>query len=129
MTISTRAWWRMLSVICGLLCLAQLMLCSAPAVLIRARAAAVFARSRLLKHDRMRLIEALAQNKPLVTVLLAARPGMNEALVAEVRKLNGTVQYRDDDVDYLRVEIAPKGVQELSFSSAVESINLAGSVD
>ena len=119
----------MLSVMCGLLCVAQLMLCSSPAVLIRVRAAAVFERSRLLKHDRMRLIEALAQNKSHVTVLLAARPGMNEALVAEVRKLNGTVQYRDDDVDYLRVEIEPKRVQELSFSSAIEAINLAGSID
>ena len=35
-------------------------------------------------------------------VLLAARTGMNEALVSDIRKLNGAVQWRDDDVDYLR---------------------------
>ncbi|HJT65104.1 MAG TPA: S8 family serine peptidase [Pyrinomonadaceae bacterium] len=54
---------------------------------------------------------------------------MNEALAASVGRLNGTVQWRDDDVDYLRVEIDPKRVQELSISPAIESINLAGSVD
>ena len=124
----TKSSRRLLSVLSVLLCVAQLMIFLAP--LIRNINAAVVARrSGLLKHDRIRLIEALAQNKPSVTLLLAARPQMNQRLVAEVLRLNGTVQYRDDDVDYLRVEISPRRVQELSFSPALESINLAGSID
>ena len=88
-----------------------------------------FPRSKLLKHDRMRLMEAVAQNKPFVTLLLAARPAMNNALVADLRKLDGVVQYRDDDVDYLRVEIPTNHVQQLAMSEALESVNLAGSID
>jgi hypothetical protein len=105
------------------------MIRSATPVSLKATAAIVLGSSRLLKHDRLRLVEALAQNKSHVTVLLAARPGMNAALVSEVRKLNGAVQWRDDDVDYIRAEIGPKRVQELSYSAAIESINLAGGVD
>ena len=126
--MTRRASWEALSVLCALVVIGQ------PLVGLVARgsiaaSAAVVSGSRLLKHDRMRLIEALVQNKPQVTVLLAARPAMNEALLADVRRLNGTVQWRDDDVDYLRVEIEPKRVPELSCSPALESINLAGAVD
>jgi hypothetical protein len=77
----------------------------------------------------MRLIETLAQNKPYATLLIAALPGMNEAVVSDVRKLNGTVQFRDDDVDYLRVELSTRLVQGLASSPAIESINLAGNID
>ena len=122
-----RASWRVLSVLCGLLCVAQLMIGFTPPVWMRASAAVVSGRSRLLKHDRLRLIEALAQNKSQVMVLLAARSGMNAALVSDVRTLNGVVQWRDDDVDYLRVEIDPRRVQELASSPALESINIIGS--
>src|ERR1044071_7353669 len=58
--------------------------------------------SKLFKHDRTRLIEAFAQNKPNVMLILAARQGMNSSLVAEIGRCQGTVYYRDDDVDYVR---------------------------
>jgi hypothetical protein len=85
--------------------------------------------SKLLKHDRTRLIEAVAQNKPHVTLLIAARQGMNETLVSEIRGLQGTIQYRDDDVDYLRVELPTRQVVKLSYSPAIESLNLSGKID
>jgi hypothetical protein len=129
MTMSNKASRRVLPVLCGLLCIAQIAMRWASPVSIRAGAAGGLGRSRLLKHDRLRLIEALAQNKAHVMVLLAARTGMNEALVSDIRKLNGAVQWRDDDVDYLRAEIDPKRVPELSRSQAIEAINLAGGID
>lgn len=129
MTLIARTSWRVLLLWCGLLCFAQLMIGSAVPVLRRAGGTGVPGRSKLLKHDRLRLIEALAQNKSQVTVLLAARPRMNAAVVAQVLKLNGTVQWRDDDADYLRVAIEPQRVPELSNSSAIESLNLPGNVD
>src|ERR1043166_4394850 len=110
----------------GLLCVVQ-SICFAP--LYPVNAAVVSRGSRLLKHDRMRLIEALAQNRLRVTLLLAARERKNERLVSEVLKLNGTVQYRDDDVDYLRVEMSTTRVQDLAFSPALEAMNVAGSID
>ena len=129
MTLVARTWWRVPLMWCSLLCVTQLVSGSMAPVLRTAGGTDAIGRSRLLKHDRMRLIEALAQNKSQVTVLLAARPRMNEVLVADVLKLNGIVQWRDDDIDYLRVAIEPKRVPELSCSSAIESLNLAGSVD
>lgn len=124
----TRASRRLLSGLCASLCVAQLTICFVPPATVT-KAVVVARRRGLLKHDRTRLVEALAQNKPAVTVLIAARRGMNERLGAEVRRLNATVQYRDDEVDYLRAEIPTRSVQELSLFSAIESINLAGSID
>lgn len=86
-------------------------------------------KSKLLKHDRLRLVEALAQKKNSVTLLLAARDGMNDSVVSEIRTLHGVVQYRDDDVGYLRVELPTRNVLKLSSSSAIESMNLTGKID
>src|SRR5690242_15883871 len=129
MRLIKRAECRVLSVLCGLLCVIQLVSGSVAPVPKNSGGSVASGRSKLLKHDRMRLIEALAQNKSQITVLLAARPRMNDAVVTQVLKLNGTVQWRDDDVDYMRVAIEPQRVPELSRSSAIESLNLAGNVD
>lgn len=86
-------------------------------------------KSKLLKHDRLRLVEALAQKRPNVTLLLAARDGMTNSVVSEIRALQGVVQYRDDDVGYLRVELPTRNVLKLSYSAALESINLTGKID
>lgn len=86
-------------------------------------------RSKLLQHDRIRLVEAVGQQKPTVTLMIAARPGKNDLLASEIRALYGTVQYRDDDVDYLRVELPTRHVLKLSYSPALESINLTGGMD
>ena len=103
---------------------------SIPAPPTRAtRAGMPSGKSKLLKHDRIRLVEAVAQKKPSVSLVLAARRGMNAQLASEIQALQGTVQYRDDDVDYLRVELPTKQVLKLSYSPALESINLTGKVD
>ena len=93
------------------------------------RATGASGKSKLLKHDRTRLIEAVAQNKPAVTLMIAARQGMTESLVSEIRGLSGIVHYRDDDVDYLRVELPTRHVLKLSSSTGIESINLCGKID
>jgi hypothetical protein len=112
--------------IIGSLCIVA----SIPAPLTRATSVPVASgKSKLLKHDRTRLIEAIAQNKPNVTLVVAARQGMNESLVSEIRGLQGTIQYRDDDVDYLRFELPTRHVLKLSYSPAIESLNLMGKID
>ena len=121
--------WRLLLVLSCLGCVAQLPALAPVVTSTSAGSPVVSRQSKLLKHDRMRLIEALAQDRPSVTLLLAARKGMNNALARDVQTLNGLVQYRDDDVDYLRVEMRTTRVQELALSPAIESINLAGSID
>ena len=124
-----KALWRMLFLLSSVGCIAQLITVTPVITGTSASASVVSRQSKLLKHDRMRLIEALAQDKSSVTLLLAAWPGMNNVLVRDVQAVNGVVQYRDDDVDYLRVALRPTRVQELALSPAIESINLAGSID
>jgi hypothetical protein len=111
------------------LCIAALIRGPLTPLIRTTRAEVVPGKSKLLKHDRTRLVEAFAQNKPNVTLVIAARQGMNDSVVAEIRKLQGTVQYRDDDVDYLRVEIPTRHVLKLSSSTAIEAINLTGKID
>ncbi|HSK63671.1 MAG TPA: S8 family serine peptidase, partial [Pyrinomonadaceae bacterium] len=125
-TPGSRTGTALVSILIGWLCIVALI----RAPLIRTTSAAVSAgKSRLLKHDRLRLIEAVARNKPNVTLIIAARPRMNESLASEIRELRGTVQYRDDDVDYLRVELPTTNVLKLSCSPAIESLNLTGGID
>jgi hypothetical protein len=113
-------------ILIGWLCVVVLI----PAPLTRATGVSVVSgKSKLFKHDRTRLIEAVAQNKRNVTLMIAARQGMSESLAPEIRALEGTVQYFDDDVDYLRVELPTRNVLQISYSPAIESINLTGQID
>src|SRR5215218_7478016 len=66
--------------------------------------------SKLSKHDRELLAEAVAQGKSTVTVLIAAKPGA-KTVASGIASLGGTVSYRDDDVSYIRA-IVPTGKVE-----------------
>jgi hypothetical protein len=83
---------------------------------------------KLRKPDRLRLIEARAQGKKEVTLLLAAITGANRKVVEEVIRGGGKVQYRDDDVDYLRVKVPADAVEKIAESPAVESVNVDGAI-
>ena len=123
---AVQALRRLLSLLICLLCFVALI--RAPLTLATG-APESNGRSKLLKHDRIRLVEAVAQQKPTVTLMIAARPGKNDSLASEIRALHGTVEFRDDDVDYLRVELPTRHVLKLSYSPALESINLTGGID
>lgn len=85
-------------------------------------------RSKLRKHDRLRLIEARAQGKREVTLLIASSPGGNERVWQEVARAGGKVQYRDDDVSYLRVKVPTDAVESIARSANIEALNIDGSV-
>lgn len=116
-----------------LICWLCLVCCLCLAVLIRSplthATGTSGANSKLLKHDRVRLIEALAQNKPNVMLIMAARQGMNASLVSEIGRLEGTIYYRDDDVDYVRAQLPTRHVLKLSSAPVLEAINLTGNID
>ena len=86
-------------------------------------------RSKLLKPDRLRLIEAQAQDKKTVTLLIAVIPGANELVARAATGLGGKVQYRDDDVSYLRVKMPVDSVEHISQSPDIKAINIDGSID
>jgi hypothetical protein len=85
-------------------------------------------RSKLKKHDRLRLAEARAQGKREVTLLIASSPGANERILHDVLRAGGSVQYRDDDVSYLRVKVPIDMVETFARSPDIEALNIDGSV-
>ncbi|HET7700550.1 MAG TPA: S8 family serine peptidase, partial [Candidatus Limnocylindria bacterium] len=62
--------------------------------------------SKLGHHDRELLATARANGESTVMLLIAAAPGQNGAVASAVTALGGTVRYREDNLDYLRVKIA-----------------------
>lgn len=85
-------------------------------------------RSKLRKHDRLRLVEARVQGKREVTLLIASSPGANERVLQDAVRAGGRVQYRDDDVSYLRVKVPIEAVESIATSPNVEALNIDGSV-
>ena len=61
---------------------------------------------KLGKHDRALLAQARANGDATVTLLLAAREGQSAAAVDALRAAGAAVEYRDDDIGYLRVALA-----------------------
>ena len=84
--------------------------------------------AKLKKHDRLRLAEARAQARPEVTLLIASAPGANEKVVQEVTRAGGRVQYRDDDISYLRVKVPTGSVEKIAQASGVEAVNIDGAI-
>jgi Subtilase family len=61
---------------------------------------------KLGKQSRALLAQARANGDATVTLLLAARGGQSADAVAALQAAGAAVEYRDDDVGYLRVELA-----------------------
>jgi len=85
-------------------------------------------RPKLLKHNRLRLVEAQAQGKRQIALLVAAASGANEAVARAVISLGGKVQYRTDDVSYLRVKLPIESVEKFSRSADIEALDVDGAV-
>jgi hypothetical protein len=78
----------------------------------------------LTKEDRGRLVEREVNGTDRTTVLIAARKGSNRAVVDAITKLGGTIQYRDDDVDYLRASLPTAKVDAAAALPSVEGFEL-----
>src|SRR5262245_9733772 len=86
-------------------------------------------RSKLRKHDRLRLVEAEAQGENELTLLIASVEGANQSVLRQVASLGGSVQYRDDDVSYLRVQVPTENVEKLARSADIQALNINGMMD
>jgi subtilase family protein len=86
-------------------------------------------RSKLRKHDRLRLVEAQAQGEKELTLLIASVEGANQSVLRQVASLGGSVQYRDDDVSYLRVQVPTENVEKLARSADIQALNINGMID
>ena len=82
------------------------------------------ARKGLSKHDRALVVEAQAQGKSTVTLLIAAKKGSNRNLVNAIAALGGTVRFRDDDISYLRVVVPINKAEAVAQLSDVEAVDV-----
>jgi len=84
-------------------------------------------RSKLLKRDRERLVNAYVEGKSEVMLIVASLPGTNEAVARSITDLGGIVRYRADDVDYLRVKVPIRRVTQITRLADIQVISLDGS--
>ena len=108
----------------GVVTLALACLLVATAASGRTDGAAAQGPGKLGKHDRALLAQARANGDATVTLLISAQEGQVEAAAAGLQAAGATVQYRDDDVSYLRVEIATDQAE-----AAVDSIDAVQAAD
>ena len=79
---------------------------------------------KLNKHDRELLAKARLNGEPTVTVLIASLKGANQEVVAGIESLGGVIQYREDDVSYLRAELPTESLEAAVQLSGVEAMEL-----
>ncbi len=87
--------------------------------------AQVARRPLLFKDSRAELAQSLAIGENDVLLVIASMPGRNAQLAGAIELLGGTIQYRDDDVDYLRARVPLDRIQELTSNAALHSVDVS----
>lgn len=72
--------------------------------------------------------KAIAEGSPTVTLLVASKTGRNASVARSVGTLGGVVRYREDDVDYLRVVIAPERAKAVAALPDVHAVEVSETV-
>ena len=80
--------------------------------------------SKLGQHDRELLAAARANGESTVMLLIAAAAGQNNAVANAVTALGGTVRYREDTLDYLRVKIALDLADQVAALKGVDAVDV-----
>ncbi len=82
-------------------------------------------RAFLFKDARGEIAAARARGDTTVTLVVASMAGQNAKVAALVKKLGGTIRYREDMVDYLRVHVPVDSVESLVRSPLVHSSDVS----
>jgi len=97
-----------------------LLLCGA-----QAASAQIPRRDWLFKDARSELAAARVRGDKDALLVIAAMPGQNAALAKTITAMGGTVQYRSDDVDYIRARVPLEKVESLAADRAVHSFSIS----
>ncbi len=87
--------------------------------------AQVARRPFLFKDSRAELAQARARGEDDVLLVMAAMPGRAADLARAVNEVGGSVQFRDDEVDYLRARVPLAGVESLTGHPALHSVDVS----
>jgi len=93
---------------------------AAPAV-----SAQVPRRPFLFKDARGELAQARARGESDVILVIASMPGRNRSVAEAIVGFGGAVQFRDDDVDYIRARMPIDKVEALVVHPAVHSVDVS----
>src|SRR5882757_3934859 len=88
-------------------------------------AAEVARRPFLFKDSRAEMAKARAAGLQDIALVIASMPGKNFRVSALLSELGGEIQYRDDDVDYLRVRLPLDAVERLVGNANVHSVDVS----
>jgi hypothetical protein len=94
------------------------------ATLLPGAAAAKEPPGRLSKQDRQTLAAAEVSGRDTVRVLIATKDGQGDAVAKAIRDLGGTIEYREDAVNYLRASVPTDKAQAASALGTVEGLEL-----
>lgn len=76
----------------------------------------------LAKEDRALIAEALAEGRSQVSLLVASAAGANPQVADRARGMGAAVAYRDDDVGYLRLRVAPRRAAAVAAIAGVAAV-------
>ncbi|HKE55507.1 MAG TPA: S8 family serine peptidase, partial [Pyrinomonadaceae bacterium] len=79
---------------------------------------------RLPKESRAELAAARARGESTATLVIAAREGANEVVAKAVTAAGGSIQYRNDEVSYLRAEAPIDSAEVIADNNAIDSLAL-----
>jgi len=79
---------------------------------------------RLSKHDRQLLAEARAKGEARVTLLIAAKAGAFNQVIAGITALGGVVGYSDNVIGYVRATVATNRVEAAANLAGIEAVDL-----
>lgn len=79
----------------------------------------------LFKDARGELAQARARGETDILLVIASMTGRNAQVASAVTAAGGTIQFRDDDVDYLRARIPIEEVEALVGHAAVHSTDVS----
>ncbi|MGH7712321.1 MAG: S8 family serine peptidase, partial [Gemmatimonadaceae bacterium] len=82
-------------------------------------------RNFLFKDARGEIAAARARGDTTVLLVVASMPATNARVARLVIQMGGTVRYRDDDVDYLRVRVPVDSAEPLARSALVHSADVS----
>jgi subtilase family protein/pre-peptidase len=80
--------------------------------------------SKLTKEDRATVLRTVAEAGGPVRVLIAYAPGQGNVVADGIRALGGTVEYREDSVNYLRASVPAGKADAASALAGVKGFEL-----
>ena len=87
--------------------------------------AQVARRPMLFKDSRAELAQARARGEDDVLLVMAAMPNQVGQLATVVEAVGGEIQFRDDEVDYLRARVPLEGIDAITAASSLHSIDVS----